>query len=236
MLVLVSGLVFGLVSAAVGLAASLSVTSKQLAVYRTCVISAAANSSNAVSDSWADQRNPTTNNNAATLLNVASESTRNARTYVKFDLTKCTPAIPATATVRSATLRLYLWTIPGSCRTHDLFTVTGTWSETTVTWTAFGGAAGQPTPATTAANTPASGTRKSSITVGTCGNTAQGYVSGWDVTSDVQAYAAGTATNNGWMIRDDVENASFAVTAAYLSKANGNGIAGSPQLFVTYST
>jgi hypothetical protein len=235
----VAVLALGLVGGAIALAASLSVTSRQLTVYRTCVVTAATSSSSAVLDSWVDQRNATTKHDVSALLNVASEKNRNARAYLKFDLTRCGPSIPSTATVHSATLRLYVYVLPTVCRTHDLFTVTGNWLETSITWSAGGGgAAGQPPPATAVADTPASVTRKSSITVGTpatCGNNAQGFVSGWDVTSDVQAFTAGTLTNRGWMIRDDVEGATAAATAQYVGKS-GNAVAAAPQLVVTYST
>jgi hypothetical protein len=210
--------------------ASLPVSSKQLTVYRTCVLDATTSAGTAVFDSWVDQRNPTTNNNSSTALQVASNTTRNQRTYTRFDLAKCSPTVPASASVKSATLRLYAGAPTASCRTHDLFSVATSWSETTITW--------NNQPFGTALNNPAQSQRKSSMTIGTpagCQNTTTGYVNGWDVTTDVQAFVAGTSTNNGWMIRDDVEGSSTAFLQQYGGKSNNSAVA-MPQLLVTYAT
>jgi hypothetical protein len=88
----------------------------------------------------------------------------------------------------------------------------------------------------TAVNNPASASRTSSIIVGTpaaCANsTPNAYVSGWDVTPDVQAFVNGTAINNGWMIRDDVEDGA-GDTVQFANSTQGLATA-SPQLIVTY--
>jgi hypothetical protein len=209
-------------------AAPITLTATTLAVYRACTLTAWAAGSTTVADSWVNHASLIQNNGAGTFLDVQSAgATSNRRTYIRFDLTQCSPAIPSSATVSSATLRLYATAIPALCRTEDIFRVTFAWTEAGVTWNT------QPV-GWNAINQPASGTRTSFITVGPgCQNTAAGYVNGWDVTADVSAFIAGTATNNGWMIRDDVEGSGTARNVRYSSK-NLASLAQAPQLTVTY--
>jgi hypothetical protein len=60
-----------------------------------------------------------------------------------------------------------------------------------------------------------------------------GYVTGAAVTSDVAAWVAGSASNFGWMIRDDAEGSVTTRTATFSAKDLGT-IAQVPQLVVTY--
>ena len=202
--------------AGVAFAAGLTVTSKNLTAQRTCVISATPTTSTAEDDAWVDQNAPTTNNGTGNFIDVQTGSARNRRGYLTFDLTVCTPAIPASATVRFATLRLYATQVPTACHTYDVFDVPSTWAENTITWNTQ--------PFGTAVNNPASGTRTDAITIGggTCTNTATGYVNGWTVTTDVQAFVAGSRPNFGWMIRDDAENAATTDNARFASREAGN--------------
>jgi len=90
-----------------------------------------------------------------------------------------------------------------ACRTDDAFRVTSSWTESRITW--------NNQPFGTTLNNPASGQRTDAITVGStpCQNTTNSsYVTGWSVAADVQAFIGGSATNNGWMFRDDVEGGS----------------------------
>ncbi|HEY6628301.1 MAG TPA: DNRLRE domain-containing protein [Acidimicrobiia bacterium] len=209
-------------------AAPITLTAKTLAVYRTCTLTAWAAGSTTVADSWVNHNNLTQNNGTATFMDVQTAgATTNRRAYIRFDLTQCSPAIPSSATISSGTLRLYASAIPGVCRTQDIFRVTFAWTEAGLTWNT------QPA-GWNAANQPASGSRTSFITVGPgCQNTAVGYVNGWDVTADVSAFVAGTATNHGWMIRDDIEASGTARNVRYSSKDLAN-LAQAPQLTVTY--
>jgi len=125
---------------------------------------------------------------------------------------------------------LFVTTLPGVCRTEDIFATTASWTETVITWN------NQPFGTTT--NNPPSGSRTDAITIGAapCQNTiGNAYVTGWDVTSDVQGFVAGTSTNNGWMIRDDAENSATARNARFSTK-NANLIAQAPQLTIIYVT
>jgi hypothetical protein len=56
----------------------------------------------------------------------------------------------------------------------------------------------------------------------------------WDVTGDVAGFIAGSKTNNGWMLRDDVENNATQTQASFVaSDANLASVA--PQLTVSYT-
>jgi hypothetical protein len=218
-----------LVGLMVGHAAGLNLASQTLTPYRTCVITATPASTTAVVD--ASVRQGTANGNFGTTntVDIASTNAANRRLYLRFDLTVCSPAIPATATVRLATLRLYATALSAACRTIDLFRVTAAWTETTLTWVnqPFG----------TTLNNPASGTAVDTFTLGTpagCQNQATGiYMVGANPTADVAAFVAGSATNNGWMLRDDVEGSATARTETFSAKDLGT-LAQAPQLVITY--
>jgi len=215
---------------ATGYAETLNLSSQKLTPTRTCVVTATPSSTTSVIDASVRQATSTTNYGTSTTNDVASSTSANRRLYIKFDLSGCVPTIAASATVRVATLRMYVSTLPAACRTLDIFRVGATWSESVITWTnqPFG----------TTINNPATSSRTDSFNVGTpagCENLAVGYITGADVTTDVAAFVAGSATNNGWMIRDDTENSSTARTTTFSAKNLGT-LAQAPQLTVTYVT
>jgi hypothetical protein len=214
-----------------GLAAGLTLTSTNLTPYRTCTITATPATTTAVTDTTARQGSATSNFGTLTALTVSSGTNINQRIYVKFDLTVCSPAIPASATIRLATLRLYMTAAPAACRVLDLYPATASWGETTLTWN------NQPFGATI--NNPASGSRTGTFSVGTpagCQNQSTGaYVVGGTVTADVAHFVAGSVTNFGWMIRDDTEGSSTTRTVTFSSKELAT-MAQEPQLVVTYVT
>jgi hypothetical protein len=220
---------FGVGAANAGLAASLSFTSQALTPYRTCVISGTPATTTAVADASVRQGSATSNFGTATTNNVATQSGQNRRLYIRFDLTQCNPAIPSSATVRLATLRMYVTALPVVCRTVDVFRVTATWTESAITW--------NNQPFGTAINNPASGSAVDTFAVGTpvgCGNrTANTYTTGGVVTSSVASFLAGTQTNFGWMLRDDVEGSATTYTQTYAAKDLGTA-AQAPQLVITY--
>lgn len=218
----------GLVS---GFAAGLSLTSQNFTPYRTCTVTATPTTTTAVTDTTARQGSATTNFGTLSSLTVSSGSGVNQRIYLRFDLTACSPAIPASATVRLATLRLYMTAVPAACRVLDLFPASTAWGETTLTW--------NNQPFGTAINNPATGSRTGTFSVGTpvgCQNQSTGaYVTGGTVTTDVAKFVAGTATNFGWMIRDDTEGSATTRTATFAAKELGT-VAQEPQLVITYVT
>ena len=226
---LLIGLGAGL-SASGGFATSLTASSEALTPYRTCVVTATPSSTTLVIDAVVGQSNPNTNYGSINTMEVTSQTTSNRRVHIRFDLSGCTPAIPSGATIRLATLRLYATGFPNGCRTVDIFRVTASWTETGVTWLT------QPFGVTL--NNPPTGQRSDSYNIGTsgsCENATAGYISGADVTSDVAAFIAGTATNYGWMLRDDSEGSGSARTSTYSTKNLGT-LAEAPQLVVTYVT
>jgi hypothetical protein len=162
---------------------------------------------------------------------VSSGSGINQRIYLRFDLTTCSPAIPTSAIVRLAALRLYMTAAPAACRVLDLFPATSAWGETTLTW--------NNQPFGTTLNNPPTGSRTGTFSVGTpggCQNQGTGaYVIGGTLTADVATFIAGTATNFGWMIRDDTEGSATTRTATFSAKELST-VAQEPQLVITYVT
>ena len=217
-------------NASVGFAASLPVSSKNLTVYMTCTLSGTTGGSASEHDSYVDENAPITTNGSAVTMNSQSRNNRNRRSYVSFDLATCAPNVPSSATVTGATLRLWATAIPAAtCRTEDVFAVTSAWTQSAITW--------NNQPFGTAINSPASGTRTDSITVGsgagcTIGSAAQ-YVP-WNVTTNVANFVSGGATNFGWMIRDDAEGANGLGFAVTFSTSDAGSIPQAPQLVVTY--
>jgi hypothetical protein len=213
---------------AVASAASLNLASQAITPYRTCTISGTLTTTTAVADASVRQGSATSNFGTAATNNIASGSGANRRLYTRFDLSVCSPTIPSTATIRLAMLRVYLSALPSTCRTVDVFRVTTTWTETGLTWN------NQPFGTTT--NNPASSLASDTFSVGTptgCGNRVAGYLTDATVTTDVAAWVAGSASNFGWMLRDDVEGAASTVTSTYSAKELGT-VAQVPQLVVTY--
>ena len=210
-------------------AANLNLASQALTPYRTCIITANPSSTTVVTDASVRQASATSNFGTVTTNNIATANAANRRLYLFFDLAQCSPAIPSSAVVRLATLRLYVSGLPSNCRTIDLFRVTASWTESTITW--------NNQPFGTTLNNPASSGAVDSFTAGTpagCQNlTNNAYIVKANPTADVAAFVAGTATNFGWMLRDHVENSATAYTLTFSAKNLGT-LAQAPQLIVTY--
>src|SRR2546428_12260364 len=104
-------------------AASVAFTSQTFTPYQTCILTAYPSSTTGESDANVKQASPTSNFGSDSTLTASSSLVANQRIYLRFDLTRCTPAIPTTATVRLATLRLFVTALSGACRTEDIFAV-----------------------------------------------------------------------------------------------------------------
>jgi hypothetical protein len=217
-------------NASIGYASSISVASANLTVFATCTLSGTTGASASVRDSFVDENAPTTTNGGAATMNSQSRNNRNRRSYVSFDLTTCAPNVPSSAIVTGATLRLWVTAVPvATCRTEDVFAVASAWTQSAITW--------NNQPFGTAINSPTSGTRTDSITVGsgagcTIGSAAQ-YVP-WNVTTNVTNFVSGGATNFGWMIRDDAEGANGSGFTVTFSTSDAASVPQAPQLVVTY--
>jgi hypothetical protein len=159
-------------------------------------------------DSWVDENNATTNYGTAATMTVHSQKNKNGRSLVQFSL----PPIPTGSTVSSSTLQLYC-TLAPTGRTHDVHRITVSWNEGTVTWNT--------PPPTFNATATASAT------------TAAGWIS-WNVLTDVSAYVGGTATNYGWLVKDNSEGAAPAQTGTYATRENAT-TANRPKLSITFT-
>jgi len=166
----------------------------------------------ATADSRVEMDNPTTNFGTAADMNVDASPTKTKRSFLKFDVS----SISAGSTVNSATLALCFSATPGGGavgRTHELRLVTASWTETGINWN----------------NQPAvSGTVTGTITVPSTASCVS-----WSVTGDVQAWVNGTATNNGWRVSDQSENATGTNTK-YATREHGTSSV-RPKLDVTYT-
>jgi hypothetical protein len=211
----------------VGRAAGLTVSSGKLTVYRTCTLSGTTAASSAMFETYVDEQHATTNYDGSAAMDAQSSKNKNRRIYLQFDLTQCSPTIPSSATVHGATLRLWVTAIDSSCRTLDIYPATSSWTETGVTWN------NQPFGATI--NNPSSG-QTDAVTVGgaSCTYTSTGQYVSWTVTPDVSGFISGSLANNGWMIRDDVEDTSPAKTTSF-GTSDAASVPQAPQLVVTYA-
>jgi hypothetical protein len=163
-------------------------------------------------DTYADGGAPLTVQGTATTLHVRSQLALNKRTYVRFDVASC--SIPAVARLKTGSFKLVLTTAPASSRTYDVHRVTAAWTEAALTSSA------QPATA---------GTATASATTGT----ATGVTLTTDVMADVSAFVTGTATNQGWRVKDRTEDALSSVESQFGSRENATA-SQHPSLVVTY--
>jgi len=168
----------------------------------------------AVADAGVNAALATTNFGTSTQLNVSPNSVATQRAFVRFDLSGCSPTIPADAIVQSATLRLTTASLVLATRTIVLRSVTASWTEAAVTWNTQ--------PAIAASNTSSAG-----VTLGQ----AAGTVVSWTATSDIQSFVAGAATDFGFRLSDNAEGAALGVPLVLNSREAASGL---PQLVVTY--
>lgn len=144
------------------------------------------------SDAELDQASPTTNAGSSIQMRTYPWSPSwTRRSIVKFDLS----SIPTGSQVSAATLTLAETGTFGSTRTIGVHRVTTNWTESAVTWNSPWTTAGGDFVSTPTATASVSWT---------------GLLDSdsWDVTTDVSAFVGGTATNYGWIVKDETENSS----------------------------
>jgi hypothetical protein len=152
-------------------------------------------------DSWVTQGSAGNNFGTDSILKVRTKSGDNARALVKFPLAN----VPAGCVVDTATLKLYADSVKPP-RTLQAFRIAANWAENAVTWTNQPGTSGTAALAT--------------ITTG------KAYLS-WTVTDQVKAmYSSG---NNGFLIRDQVENNDS--EQSFFGREKGEN---PPQLIITF--
>lgn len=163
-------------------------------------------------DADVDESSATTNAGTETTLSVRSRLGDNRRALVRFALSSC--SIPPDAAVLSADLTVHLSSAPTLVRTHAVHRVTAAWTESGVTWNS------QPTVAATP-------------TASTVVGTTDGVTHHLDVTADVAEFVAGTAANEGWMVKDTLEGDLLGMTGTYASREHADALT-HPVLAVTY--
>ena len=144
-------------------------------------------------DSYVNQALPGTNYGTATTMYIQAKTKTAKRALAQFDLS----SIPSGSTINSATLELYAASIVGTT-TLNVHRITGTWTETGVTWT------NQPSFTSTA---------DASIS----GGSGVGWRI-WNVLSVVQSWYNGTNTNYGLLVKCSTETGITAITYTFATK------------------
>lgn len=203
-----------LMTSGVGHAAALGISSAYLTAATRLYGAPVTCTLTAVADSYVDSTLATTNFGTSGVLNVNPSSVGTERVFARFDLTTCSPAIPADAIVQTAQVRLTVASLVLATRTIDLRRAVASWTEVGVTWNTQPAAAG-------------SVTGSASVTAGQ----AAGTVITWTATSDVQSFVTGAATDFGFRLSDSAEGVVLGVALSFSSREAASG---RPQLVVTY--
>jgi hypothetical protein len=198
------------VSGTAGYAAPVTVSSTRLGA-ASVPVAITTRASTAVADTFANQASPNARSGSSSTMTVRSAVGGNRRAFVRFDLS----AIPSTARVQSAALRLTMSSAPAVSRTYEVDRASASWSEATLTWNTM------PPAASASATTPSGTTSNVSLT--------------WNVAADVSAFVANGAANFGWQIKDTSESSTPASTATFRTREY-SGVAQRPTLTVIYAT
>ena len=186
--------------------AHLTTASKAYGAVMSCTLEA-------VADTYVNKLVPNTNFGTATTVQVSPDSLATQRTFVRFDLSGCTPAIPVDALVQSANVQLTLTSAALATRTLELRVVTSGWAEGMATWNV------QPAQAVSASSTAA-------VTLGS----AAGTNIQWNASADVQAIIGGSP-DFGWRVADTAEGILAGATVSFGSREAATG---RPLLVISY--
>ena len=171
---------------------------------KTCTVAA-------IADAHVDEALPDANAGTAASLDVAA-GPADRRAFVRFDLASC--AIPSTAELRSAALRMVLAGAPAEDRSWKVRRLTGAWTEAGVTWNTA--------PSLAAASTDAVST-----------GAVAGAALTWNVAADVADVVSGAATDHGWTIADADEAPAIPAAGSLASREDADA-AERPVLTVTW--
>jgi hypothetical protein len=202
-----------LAGAGIGLASSLAVTAAHLTIATKTYGATVSCTLTSDADSYVNKSLATTNFGTALALQVDPDTLATQRAFVHFDLSSCSPAIPSTAIIQSASVRLTIAVLTTATRTVELRPASASWTETGVTWN----------------NQPAVGSVTSSTSVPAASTV--GTVITWTAPSDVQAFVSGASSNLGWRLGDSSEGV---VAGPLLTFNSREAASGRPQLVVTY--
>ena len=172
----------------------------------TCTLTGTA----ATTDTYVDEKNPTTSNGGGTTLTVIPRTAQRRWALVRFDLSSCN--IPTTGGADSATLSLRITSAPGSTRTIDVDPVLTTWTGSS-TWND--------------AQAFSYGSTTATFATGTTNNVTKSVT----VTGDVDDLIKNGSANYGWRLSD--AGASANVTTTFGSAENGTA-GNRPQLVINY--
>ncbi len=135
-----------------------------------------------VRDAEVRQGNPTHNYGSSVFLSASSDEGANTRVFIEFDI-----PFPVGTTIHSAVLNMYMYDTPPLSRTLSIQRAQSSWAEEEIHWN----------------NQPAGSGSDTDVVV--TGNIANIWLP-FDVTSDVVGFVTGVFDNNGWVIRDQVED------------------------------
>ena len=146
-----------------------------------------------LADARVEEGDPNKNFGDSTILRVKSLLDNDRRTFLQFDLS----SLPSDVNIISAVLKLFVLDASGENRTYELHRISTDWIE------GNGGTDNSPVDEITWNNQPATSLTASSTT--NSGKDSNVNIS-FNVTDDVRGFYFGEFTNNGWRIKDSVED------------------------------
>ncbi len=172
-------------------------------------------------DTYLNQGSPTTIHGAAATMHVQSLNNSNRRAAVGFNVAGST--IPATASIKTSYMRLYMRIAPSSNRTYNVHRVVGAppWTGEDATWNSRDGAAAWSTPG---------GDFNAAPVASQATGTTSGVTLTWTLLTDgtipnvPQFWLNNPASDQGVIIRDATENNGTQIRGEFDTQNNGNPV------------
>lgn len=200
------------ISIGTGFAATLGVASDHLwagtqtLTKATCTLTG----TTSTTDTYVNQASATSSFGTGTTMLVQPDAASQKWSFVRFDLSQCSPVIPTTGGADTATLSLRITAAPKASRTLTMTPIASNWSNAT-TWNTA------PSFASSATTT---------FATGTANNTTVSI----PVTIDVDALIKSSTANYGWRISDGGAAVAQDTTTFATSDATSN----KPTLTINY--